>query len=291
MSTTPTCINCAEPVQPDWEVCPHCGQSNPANIKKIRCKVCGRRANGRLHTCPHCGARLEPKPWPVWQTGLAAILLVGLTGGLIQFWPQINNGAGQVAALINPPTPTATATATPTFTPTATPSPTMTPTETPTPLITPTSTPTPPPTATPTETPPPTNTPAPVIPTDTPTATPTTGPRYGKPVIIGPTGDRVYSRDEELTLRWQDMGPLAENEWYAVRLNWMEGGQVAYGGTNVKQNFWIVPPEQYWGLADEFTGRAYEWVVFIEEITVNENGQQVARPVSEVSDRASFLWQ
>lgn len=101
----------------------------------------------------------------------------------------------------------------------------------------------------------------------------------------------MYSRDEELTLRWQDMGPLAENEWYAVRLNWMEGGQVAYGGTNVKQNFWIVPPEQYWGLADEFTGRAYEWVVFIEEITVNENGQQVARPVSEVSDRASFLWQ
>ncbi len=291
MSTESTCINCSEPVKPDWEVCPQCGQTNPANIKQIRCRVCGRRANGRLHTCPHCGAGLKPKPWPVWQVSLAAVAFIGITAGLIQYWPHINNRAEQLAALVNPPTPTATATVTPTFTPTATPSPTATPTETVPPIFTATFTPTPPPTATPTETPPPTQTPIPIVPTATPTATPTSGPRYGKPVITGPAENRVYARDGELTLRWEEMGPLAENEWYAVRLNWLEGGQPAFGGTNVKENFWIIPPEQYWGLADEFTGRAYEWVIFIEEITVNENGQQIARPVSEISDRASFMWQ
>lgn len=92
-------------------------------------------------------------------------------------------------------------------------------------------------------------------------------------------------------MRWQDMGTLAPNEWYAVRLIWQQDGQLAFGGTNVKDNFWIVPPELYWGLADQFTGRKYEWYVFIEEISTNENGQQVGRPVSEVSDRLNFLWQ
>ena len=87
------------------------------------------------------------------------------------------------------------------------------------------------------------------------------------------------------------MGPLADNEWYAVRMNWLENGQLSFGGTNIKKNFWIVPPDQYWGLADQSTGRKYEWFVFIEEITTDANGQQIAKPASEVSDTASFLWQ
>lgn len=87
------------------------------------------------------------------------------------------------------------------------------------------------------------------------------------------------------------MGTLADNEWYAIRLNWLQDGQLAFGGNNLKQNFWIVPPDQYWGLADQATSRRYEWFVFVEAIVTNENGDQVARPVSEVSDRSSFLWQ
>jgi hypothetical protein len=124
--------------------------------------------------------------------------------------------------------------------------------------------------------------------TPTPTATPT--PRFVKPVLVGPPSDNIYSRNEELVLRWQDMGLLAPNETYAVRLTWLQNGQLSFGGTNVKENFWMVPPGLYWGLADQFTGRKYEWYVFVEAI-VTENGQQVAKPVSEVSDRWTFLWQ
>ena len=87
------------------------------------------------------------------------------------------------------------------------------------------------------------------------------------------------------------MGPLAPNEFYAVRMNWQQDGQLSYGGTNVKENFWIVPPEAYWGKADEFTGRKYEWYVYIEEITTNDSGQEIGRPISETSETYSFLWQ
>lgn len=220
--------------------------------------------------------------------------MAGLTVGAMQLAPTVSTGVERVALIINPPTPTATFTVTPTPTATSTPTPTETSTPTPTapPTATPTGTLTPSPT--PTETPLPTNTPTVVFtpsPTPTPTATATQGPRYGKPQLVGPENGRLFGRDAELMLRWNEMGPLAPNEWYAVRLIWQQDGQLAFGGTNVKENFWIVPPELYWGLADQFTGRRYEWYVFIEEITTNESGQQVGRPVSEVSDRLSFLWQ
>lgn len=288
MSTEHLCPNCQEPVKPDWSLCPHCGQTNPAKTGKIRCRVCGRSAWASLHTCPHCGAFLEARPFPVMQLSVGAVLLVGLIFGLVQFWPAMAAAPRRVAQIINPPTPTATATAsatataTATSTPTYTPSPTATETATPTATGTPTGTPTPTPTETPFGAPTATHTP-------TPTLTPT--PRFGKPVLLGPKENRVYSRDEELVLRWRDMGPLKENEWYAVRMNWMQNGQLAFGGTNVKDNFWVVPPDQYWGLADQFTGRKYEWVVFVEEIVTEDDGTQVGRPVSELSDSLTFLWQ
>ena len=86
-----------------------------------------------------------------------------------------------LSLLVNPatPTPTATATSLPTSTPTGTPSPTATATSTPTPTSTSTSTPTPTATSTPTETPTPTAT-ATITPTRRPrprrTATPTLDP-------------------------------------------------------------------------------------------------------------------
>ena len=92
-------------------------------------------------------------------------------------------------------------------------------------------------------------------------------------------------------LKWADMGPLADNEWYAVRLSWQQNGQLSFGGTDVKETSWIVPPDLYWGLADQSTGRKYEWFVFIEAITTDANDQQVGQPVSPVSDTGNFLWQ
>jgi hypothetical protein len=249
--------------------------------------VCGRPALATLHTCPECGAYLEAKPLPIFRMSLGVVAVVGLVFGVMQVQPILFNSAEQVSLMVNPPTATATPTATSTATATAT----STPTDTATPTATPTGTR--PPTSTPTTTPTPTETPVIVLtqaPTGTPTPTATPTPRFVKPVLVGPPSDNIYSRNEELVLRWQDMGLLAPNETYAVRLTWLQNGQLSFGGTNVKENFWMVPPGLYWGLADQFTGRKYEWYVFVEAI-VTENGQQVAKPVSEVSDRWTFLWQ
>ncbi len=287
MSTDYTCPNCGEHVKPDWNLCPNCGQAKPIDLGRIRCRVCGRWAMATLHTCPECGAHLEAKPLPILQFSLGVLIVLGLIFGVMQVRPILFNSAEQVALMVNPPT----ATATPTNTTTPTPTATSTPTATPTPTVTPTGTR--PPTETPTATPEPTDTPVIVAtpePSATPTVTPTPTPRFGKPVLLGPPTDKIYSRSEDLVLRWQDMGLLAPNESYAIRLTWLQNGQISFGGTNVKENFWIVPPDLYWGLADQFTGRKYEWYVFVEAITT-ENGQQVAKPVSEVSDRWTFLWQ
>lgn len=284
------CPNCHEPVKPNWTLCPQCGYQKPTSSGQIRCRVCGRSASGILRTCPHCGAYLEPKSLPFFQIVVGAVVLVALTVGFIQVGPFISNSVEQVALAVNPPTPTATNTATTTPTATLTPMPTPSPTESATPTDTPTIT------LTPTEVPSPT-----AVPSDTPvgvptatgtfTPTPSATPRFGKPILLGPKDGKLFGHHEEVVLRWENMGPLGPDEWYAVRMSWQQDGQTAFGGHNLKDNFWVVPPDLYWGLADEFTGRTYEWFVFIEEVTTDENGRQVGRPVSEVSDHSTFLWQ
>ncbi len=291
MSAEHTCSHCGETVNPGWRLCPACGQKQSQKSTRIRCRVCSRQAPSTLHTCPHCGAYLEPKPFPLLQMSFATVIVVALVLGTMQWGSNALDGAKRVALLVNPPTATFTSTPAPTPTSTFTPVPTPTPTETATP--TPTATFTPTPTPTPTLTPTPTNTPQPGVPTatPTPTITPTPTPRFNKPVLLGPENDRLFGREEELMLRWENMGTLGPNEFYAIRMVWQQDGQLAYGGTNIKDNFWIVPADVYWGLADEFTGRQYEWYVYVEEIFTDENGQQVGRPISDVSETLSFLWQ
>lgn len=290
------CTHCQAPIRLAWRLCPNCGQPNAQHIRQIRCRVCNRRTVAKLQVCPHCGSNLVAKSLGYLLLGLTALATVGVIYGFAQLGPSIEAGFDRVALAVNPPTLTPTSTTTLTPTSTSTPKPTATASSTPT--ATSTATPTTTPTLTPTvtETPLPTDTPVPGEPTPTetptpnpPTATPT--PRFGKPVLLGPNEGQVFNRDAELTLRWTNMGTLDENQFYAVRMTWQQNGQPAYGGANVKDNLWIVPADQYWGLADEFTGRRYEWYVYVEEITTDPGSRQTAQPVSEVSDKSSFLWQ
>lgn len=112
-------------------------------------------------------------------------------------------------------------------------------------------------------------------------------------MLLSPSDGEIFvGRVQFVVLRWQPMGPLAENEWYAVRLSWSENGVSAQrGGNNLKETSWQIPADFYWGKADQETGRAYQWYVYIERVTETEDGQRVGEPVSPVSETRILYWQ
>ncbi len=253
----------------------------------IRCKNCLAAAPDHLQVCPVCGANLKPHPFPYLSIVLWAVVAIAIIGGAFALAPTVKHQSRQVAEFINPPTPTPTLTATftPTLIPTATNTPTPTSTPTPTPTTAPTNTATPTPTETPT--PEPTR---PNLPTATPTATATPTPRFGAIVIVAPDDGVQFTGGQPVILSWEPAGELADDEWYAVRMNWLENGERAFGGTNTKETSWQIPPEQYYGKADQGTGRVYEWYVFVEKVVVNENGEKTGEPMSPPSETRTFFW-
>lgn len=95
-----------------------------------------------------------------------------------------------------------------------------------------------------------------------------------------------------MVLSWEPVGLLAPDEWYAVRLSWYEGGVFAQrGGNNVKETEWRIPADFYWGKADQDTGRAYQWYVYVEKVTQGADGQRIGEPVSPRSVTRLLYWQ
>jgi hypothetical protein len=274
-------------------------ESDSEKPKIIRCKNCGSKSPDNLVVCATCGADLEAKPFPYLVLVLTVLILGGLYIGYVKIRPyavalaeQSQTIATEVVSAVNPPTdtPTPTATRTPTLVPTATP--TDTPTVTPTNTATGTPSPTATATVTPTPTPGPTNRPA--QPTNTPeppTPTPTPTVRFEEVILLGPEDRERFERGKELILEWEPAGPLARDEWYAVRMTWQQEGRMAFGGTNTRDTFWVVPPEQYYGKADLSTGRVYTWHIFIERSLLGEDGQTASIPISPTSESRIFYWE
>ena len=288
------CPKCGAALNESWVTCPVCGFSRPVGRHQVRCGVCGQLNPGVHKVCSQCGADLAPRPFAFligkgrYLRWAGMVLLVGaVVTVFINVRLDIERRAGQVAAFFMP---------TATYTPTATRTPTPTPTPTHPPTVTPTATPSPSPTPTPTETVTPTPTARPVYtrtPTPTATITPTPTPRFRAPVLIGPEDGHIFSngREQEVILRWESAGPLAADEWYAVRLSWSESGVFAQrGGDNVKDTSWLVPAWLYYGKADQATHRAYQWYVYVERVTQSADGRRIGEPLSPFSDKRTFYW-
>jgi hypothetical protein len=189
-------------------------------------------------------------------------------------------------------TPTVAATATLVPTPSDTPGGPITPTDTPAPLQTTGPTATPVivvVTATPTPEPPVTATP---VPTDTPvggtatepTATATPAFKYSAPVPLEPEDDSVVPGVIAI-LKWESVGPLADNEWYAVRLIFLQQGQSVYNGDRTKEPEWKVPVRFYY----QADGPAleYRWFVFVER----DNADGSTTKLSPDSETSVFRWE
>lgn len=226
---------------------------------------------------------------------------LGLAGGMLlggDELPALLAGATPTHTPIPTPAASATFTPAPSPTPTATASPTSTssPTSTasPTPtLAAPTVGPTPTPivivvTATPTPEPPATATPAPTRPPQSsaprqPTATPAPTFKYPAPVLLEPP-DGAQVPGVINILKWQPVGPLDDNEWYAVRLVFLRQGQPVYEGDRVKVPEWRVADRLYYQA--DGPELQYKWFVFVER----DNPDGSTTQQSPESKTFTFRW-
>jgi RNA polymerase subunit RPABC4/transcription elongation factor Spt4 len=288
------CKRCGLTVRPGLTICPECGARLRVRTREVRCLHCGQRAGAAFTICPHCGAELRHSVWP--QVLHLVVVLAGLGLGLV-LTPVVSRGLREVklasgpfprvklppvdlpglSFLVSSPTPTSTPTATPTVTrrPTYTPTATRTATPTATATATPTEVGSPTP-----ETPTPTLTPA-------PTATPTLV--FAAPNLLGPQDGTVFVGEaEEIVLRWGSVGVLAEDEWYAVSLRYLQGGQLQYSGHQVKENEWQLPAEFFFAKADP-PERAYQWDVTLIRVESGPKGE-IYTDISPRSESRTFHW-
>ena len=180
-----------------------------------------------------------------------------------------------------PPPPADTPGAAPVGADTPTPAP-PSPVETATPVVvvvTATATPEPPPTAT--------RPPAVAPPggeTAEPSDTPTPGFEYEAPVLLEPLDEGVVSGVMAI-LKWESVGELADDEWYAVRLIYLQQGQPVYEGDRMKAVDWRVP-DRFFYQADG-PALEYRWYVFVER----QNADGSATQLSPESEEFSFRWE
>ncbi len=141
------------------------------------------------------------------------------------------------------------------------------------------------PTPTP-ETPTATHTPTPVPPT--PTSTPTETPRpfaYVAPTLLYPKAeDGFHGPEARIVLNWAAVAYLGPDEWYQVRVFWVNGdAEIELARTRTKSTSWLVPSTAYRYAADFAT---IQWdVIVLREL---ETGEVIA--VSPMSAPGRFSW-
>ncbi len=204
----------------------------------------------------------------------------------------------EVPVLVQVPTLTPSLTPSITPTPSNTPTLTPTPTQTPVPSLTPTQTPTPTPTDTPTSTPTPTRawptwTPKPSeteTPTPTPAPTPTV-PAAAAPTLMEPVEGSPFNGPlASFRLAWLSSHTLKPDEYYEVRVRYLQDGAEVFIPYRVQQTHWWVDKSLYLK-ADQETGRTYRWSVQVVMRRIAEDGSVTFVPISPVSAEWSFTWQ
>ena len=292
-----SCRWCGAPASLKETFCPNCG----ARLRRTNttCRRCKSEIRSGLAVCPFCGEDLLARrvPWKL-AGALGGVALVAVIGYLVLSFVPLPFQLPFIAAapsatpteVILPPTPTHTATprpptATPTRRATATPvitetatlevSPTRTVTVTATLAVTPTFT------AAIAETP-----------AASPGPTESRGLKYAAPKLIEPEDqsdwapDRplVFSEGARIELKWEAVGTLGAEEYYAIELAYVDRdrGPDATGGW-VKETTWLVP-----NLYERLGGdRTVEWSVTVVSGTP---GTGAGRPISPASETWMFRW-
>ncbi len=117
-----------------------------------------------------------------------------------------------------------------------------------------------------------------------PTATETPGFKYPAPALIWPEDGSTVPGVINI-LQWESVGPLDDDEWYAVRLIFREHGELVYAGDRVKLAEWRVPDRLYYRADGPLL--EYSWYVFVER----DNPDGSATKLSPESETFVFRWE
>lgn len=302
------CSRCGTDLSNGQLVCPHCGKRQRLP-RTVRCRNCG-APNKSTHTvCSTCGEPLRrdwTRPLGVGLAVLVAVAIIVVVApplwrGFKSFQPAavvntVQAVVSEVPVLVQVPTLTPSLTPSITPTPSRTPTQTPTPSQTPAPSLTPTQTSTPTPTHTPTPTPTPTRawptwTPKPrETATSTPAPTPTV-PAAAAPKLLEPADGSPFNGEQaSFRLSWLSSHTLEPDEYYEVRVRYLQDGAEVFIPYRVQQTHWWVDKSLYLK-ADQETGRTYHWSVLLVLRKVAEDGSVTFVPMSPVSDEWSFTWQ
>jgi len=276
-----SCRWCGASVSPKDVVCSRCG----ARLRResATCPSCRGEIRSGLAVCPHCGDELLRRriPWKLIGS-LAGVALIAVIVYVVLTMVPLPFDLPFVAAaptatpteVILPPTPTSTATQRP---PTAT----TTSTATFTPVITATATVpvSPTMTVTPTVWPGPTGTPV-VAPTETLVLA------YEAPQLVEPADESElpenqfsFSFGSRITLAWEPVGALAQDEWYSVSLSYENrDGQMRERVNWTKDTFWEVPTDYH---DDIGTDRGVYWTVTVVSGSPGTGAGVADSPASE----------
>jgi hypothetical protein len=112
---------------------------------------------------------------------------------------------------------------------------------------------------------------------------------FAAPRLLGPEDGTVFVGEaEKIVLRWESVGLLAEDEWYAVSLRYLQGGQLQYSGNRVKENKWQLPVEFFFAKADP-PERVYQWDVTMIRVESGPKGE-TDTDISPRSESWTFYW-
>jgi hypothetical protein len=108
--------------------------------------------------------------------------------------------------------------------------------------------------------------------------------------LTGPENEHEFIGGDAamITLQWEPVGPLAENEWYQVALDFYKSGETQYEGNRIKETEWRVP-EYFHGQADQ-PERAYYWNVTVVQVDKDPEGKETSIERSPPSETRTFHW-
>lgn len=90
-------------------------------------------------------------------------------------------------------------------------------------------------------------------------------------------------------MAWAGNHTLKPDEYYVVHVGWTENGAPNFTEVSLQTTSWYVS-ELLWLRADQETGRAYYWHVYLARKETGDNGQDILVPISPPSKERSFYW-